>query len=591
MNDPRLAAAPLLLPRPRHIELTGGAVPSDAPVACARDAGIPPQGFHLEIGRDGIHLRCADDGGERYGRAALGQIRTQSRETLPGLRVRDWPDYPVRGYMLDVSRDRVPNRATLERIVELLDMLRINHLQLYTEHTFAYPGHEAVWRDASPMTPSDIRWLDALCAERGIELAANQNGFGHMARWLRHPAYEDLAETPGGWTTAWGARWPAAVLHPDERARAFVLGLYRELRPCFSSRRININFDETFELGKGRSADRVAAVGRGRVYFEFLQSIVRELQHDGAEVLFWADVLRVHPELIAELPARDLIALVWHYEAPIADPALPAGLEEILADVGIDEEALRGFAGQVPAIADTGVPFWVCPGTSSWNSLLGRWTNAKANLIDAAATGTAHGAQGYLITDWGDNGHMQPPSVSFAPLAFGASIAWCADSNRDLDVATALDTFVFDDRRGLLGTAVLRAAEVYRQSGARAFNGSPLFYPLVGVEGSFLGGPPPNTDGIARVMDELSAAERDITNAEPRCADGELIQRELRQAIRLTRIGAALLARQHQLEVDESVADSDAIAIALEEQRACWLARSRPGGLEDSLAKLVVATT
>jgi hypothetical protein len=590
MTEPRRHSAPLLLPSPRHIELTGKSVPLDAPLLCTHAPDLPPQGFTLEIAPAGIVLRCADTSGERYGRTALRQLRAHYRDTLPGVYVRDWPDYPVRGYMLDISRDRVPTRATLERIVDLLDLLRINHLQLYTEHTFAYRAHEAVWRDASPMTPADIQWLDALCSARGIELAANQNGFGHMERWLRHAAYEHLAETPGGWTTSWGARWPAAVLHPDDRAREFVLGLYRELRPWFSSRRININFDETFELGKGRSCERVAAEGRGRVYFDFLQSIVTELQRDGAEVLFWADVLRKHPELIAEFPARDLVALVWHYEAPVAAPALPAGLEEILAEVGIDESVLRGFAGQVPAVAGTGVPFWVCPGTSSWNSLLGRWSNAKSNLIDAATTGLAYGAQGYLITDWGDNGHMQPPSASFAPLAYGACIAWCCDSNRDLDIAAALDAFVFDDRRGRLGTAIVRAAEVYRQSGAQAFNGSPLFYPLVGKDGAFLGGSPPDAAGIARVLDELAAADRDIAAATPRCIDGEIIQRELRQAIRLCRIGAAQLARRHRLAVDESITTKAEIAAALEEQRACWLARSRPGGLEDSLAKLVLPT-
>ncbi len=588
MNALRRHAAPHLLPRPRHIELTGEVVAIDTPLAVTYDTGRPAQGYELAIAPAGIQLCCADAGGERYGRNALRQVRSQFPDGLPGLLLRDWPDYPLRGYMLDISRDRVPTRATLERIVDLLDLLRINHLQLYTEHTFAYSGHEAVWRDASPMTAEDIQWLDALCAARGIELVANQNGFGHMERWLRHPTYEALAETPGGWTTSWGARWPAAVLHPDERSREFVLGLYRELRPHFSSRRININFDETFELGKGRSRDRVAASGRGRVYFEFLQSIVSELQRDGAEVLFWADVLRKHPELIAELPPRDVVALVWHYEAPVDDPALPAGLEEILSEVGIDESALRGFAGQVPAVAGTGVPFWVCPGTSSWNSLLGRWANAKANLIDAASTGIAFGARGYLITDWGDNGHLQPPSVSFAPLAYGACIAWCGDSNRGLDVAAALDTFVFDDCRGLLGAAFVRAAEVYRRSGAQAFNGSPLFFPLVGKEASFPGSPPADAAGIERVLDELDAADRDIANAEPRCADGELIQRELRQAIRLSRIGAMKLARQHDLAVDDSITERTAVAAALEEQRACWLARSRRGGLEDSLGKLTL---
>ena len=570
--------------------MTGASAPSDSDVQRMSAPALPAQGYALEISQTGVRLQFADGAGERYGLAALAQIRAQYDETLPGLRIRDWPDFAVRGYMLDVSRDRVPTRETLARVVDLLELLRINHLQLYTEHTFAYAAHEVVWRDATPITPADIAWLDALCAGKGIELAANQNGFGHMERWLRHAAYLPMAEAPGGWTTSWGARWPAAVLHPDDTSREFVLDLYRELRRCFSSRRININFDETFELGRGRSRERVERQGRGRVYLDFLLPIVREMQRDGAEVLFWGDVLRKHPELVAELPARDVVALAWHYEAPLADPSLPAGLEEILGEVGVDENMLRGFAGQVPVFAESGVPFWVCPGTSSWNSLLGRWSNAQANLLDAAQAGAAYGARGYLITDWGDNGHMQPPSVSFAPLTYGACLAWCADSNRDLDVAAALDVFVFDDANHLLGSALVRAAEVYRHSGAQAFNGSPLFYPLVGKDASFLGGSPTNETGISLVLDELAAAAREVSAATPRCADGELIQREVCQAINLCRMGVVLLARRHQLAVDAAVIDNAAIAAVLEEQRACWLARSRRGGLDDSLAKLALPT-
>lgn len=39
----------------------------------------------------------------------------------------------------------------------------------------------------------------------------------------------------------------------------------------------------------------------------------------------------------------------------------------------------------------------------SWNSLIGRTENAIENLRNAAREGSKHGAEGYLITDWGDH--------------------------------------------------------------------------------------------------------------------------------------------------------------------------------------------
>ena len=243
-----------------------------------------------------------DDAGKRYAEDALAQLARAHGGALPALSMRDWPDFPVRGFMLDVSRDRVPTRDTLAHLVALLARLRFNHFQLYTEHTFAYPGHETVWRDASPITADDVRWLDRLCAEHGIELAANQNTFGHMERWLRHAPYRERAESPDGWTTPGGGRRAPSVLAPTPDNAAFALGLVRELARHFASRRVNINCDETFELGTGQSRDEVAARGRGRVYLDHLLRLIEGVHADGREALFWGDVLHHHPELVGDLP-------------------------------------------------------------------------------------------------------------------------------------------------------------------------------------------------------------------------------------------------------------------------------------------------
>ncbi len=187
--------------------------------------------------------------------------------------------------MLDISRDRVPTRATLERLVGLLRLARLNHLQLYIEHTFAYREHEVVWRDASPLTADDVRWLDAVCRDAGIELVANQNCFGHMNRWLQHEAYRQRAEAPDGFELLPGVRLPASVLAPTPENAAFARDLFDELLPNFSSRRVNVGFDEPFELGHGVSRDEVARRGKVAVYIDHLRRVADPLLEQGFEVL------------------------------------------------------------------------------------------------------------------------------------------------------------------------------------------------------------------------------------------------------------------------------------------------------------------
>jgi N-acetyl-beta-hexosaminidase len=149
-----------LFPRPQKISATGGLLtPGEADIAIVGNA-LPPDGYQLEISeRDGIRIRATNHRAASYALQTLAQLRKKFGAKVPCLICEDWPNLPVRGFMLDISRCKVPTMATLTELVAQLAALRINQLQLYTEHTFAFPGHEVVWRDASPMTAEDFRQL------------------------------------------------------------------------------------------------------------------------------------------------------------------------------------------------------------------------------------------------------------------------------------------------------------------------------------------------------------------------------------------------------------------------------------------------
>ena len=351
---------------------------------------------------------------------------------LPALRISDWPDFPARGVMLDISRNRVPTMATLYDLIDLLASWKVNQFQLYTEHTFAYRTHPEVWADASPITGEEVLALDAYCRERFVELVPNQNSFGHMAAWLRFPRYEPLAELTGAWMTPWGETQHGgfSLCPADPGSLDLVRGLYDELLPHFSSRMFNVGCDETFDLGQGRSAEACRTLGRGRVYLDFLLKIYREARARGRAMQYWGDIIIQHPELIGELP-RDAVALEWGYEAD------------------------HPFAAHGEKFAAAGIPFYVCPGTGSWRTLAGRTSSILGNLRNAAENGIKHGAVGYLNTDWGDEGHWQPLPVSYLGFACGAAVSWACDAARDLDLATALSLYAFGDPTGTLGGIAL----------------------------------------------------------------------------------------------------------------------------------------
>ena len=426
------------------------------------------ESYRLRLDDEGVSVEAATPVGVFRAASTLRQwFAANSRQTDSGLEVcavhiEDRPDFGIRGVMLDVSRNRVPTMAYLERLIDRLAEWKVNHLQLYVEHTYAYADHEEVWRDASPFTAEEIRSLDAFCRERFIELAPNQNSFGHFHRWLVHDRYRPLAEVPEGFRHPFSVDpEPFSLCATDPRVLELLAGLYDELLPQFGSRRFNVGLDETFDLGRGRSAGACEERGKPAVYLDFLRQVHRLVTERGRQMLFWGDIILEHPEVIDRIP-EDAVALCWGYEAD------------------------HPFADQCARLAASGRQFWVCPGTSSWNSFGGRLHNAIGNLALAATAGRDAGAQGFLITDWGDHGHLQPTPVAELPLSIGAGFAWSVDTAAEAATGPERNEeawldharrFVCDGDETTARTVVDLGA-IDLDCGGPAMNGTTLFYLL-----------------------------------------------------------------------------------------------------------------
>lgn len=457
--------------------------------------------------------------------------------------------FDVRGYMLDVSRDKVPTMATMSLLVDILEKCGYNQLQLYFEHAFAYSGHNAVWKDASPFTAEEIRTLDAYCSMKGIELVANQNCFGHLERWLRLPEYNHLAELPkGGAPLPWGGfkKDPTTLCPTDPRSLEFVDGLLSDLLPNFSSGFVNIGCDETFDLlGKGRSAEEVEKKGEGRVYLEFLCKVAELVRKRGLRPMFWGDMILRHPELVPELP-KDLIALDWGYEGN------------------------HPFMEEAAKFKAAGLDFYVCPGTSAWNSLCGRVENMRENLQAAEAAGRVHGAKGYLVTDWGDGGHWQPLAASLPGIILGGAFAVNGAKAAKMDLEESLNATM-----GVpLGGTLLRLGTLYLRGGALRANASELFRILANDHG--FSRHPGMTD---QVLSEIAAVAEGCRHDASQYASSTLYGPGAVWAQEIVYMANLVDAACNRR-------DERRLRFLRAEHSRVWRLRNREGGLADSLAKM-----
>lgn len=538
-----------LFPEPRKVSECAG--------TCAKEvggkellvaSGLPPQGYRLTIRPEGISLEGADEAGLHYGRQTLKQVMRQSGDALPCIEIEDWPDFTHRAYMLDISRDRVPTMSQLFHLVDQLTALRYNELQLYTEHSFAYSQHPIVWKDASPITPDEIRELDRYCRERGIELIPNQNSFGHMERWLRHPEYHDLAECPGGFAHPLGGwREHGSVLRPEAASLDFLDGLYQELLPNFSSKRFNIGGDEPWELGQGASQARVEREGKYAVYLDFLSRVCRLAVEHGMEPMCWADVLLESPDSVQALP-DGITPILWGYEVD------------------------HPFETQCKLLADLGRNFYVAPGDSTWTSHTGRGDVMIENIRAAAASGLKHGAVGFMLTHWGDGGHPQPWVVSLPAIVRGGLSAWNLE-RAEQSFPFALESALAESEGPKqLADLLQRAGQLDAELQCPLPNKSFLAHSLHLDDGALRAFEPKPSEAALR--QQIEACDGLLED----CGTDPLFE-ELTFALRMNRFAAYRCLG----EWDQCPENGDRLVADFTK---LWRRRSREGGLKDSIGRM-----
>lgn len=525
--------------------------------------GIAAEGYVLDVSTTCISITASAPAGAFYAAVTLKQILRQVCGSIPAMHIEDWPDFPNRGVMLDISRDKVPTLESLFSLVDMLAGMKINHFELYMEHTYAYVNHRDVWAQADPITGEDILRLDAYCRERFVELVPNQNSFGHMTRWLKLPQYNDYAMCPEGFEDPWSpgrhVAEPWSLDPASPKALDLIDEWYGELLPHFTSSKLNVGCDETFDLGQGRSKEACETLGKGKVYLEFLLKIRDLAQKHGKTMHFWADVVNHYPELIPDIP-KDIIALEWGYEA----------------DYPKEENCAR--------LAESGLQFYTCPATNTVASMTGRYDACVENQHNAARLGLQYGAIGVLNTEWGDMGNFQYPASDFFGYAQNAALTWSYKSNERKDILPALNKHVFFDEAGVMGSIIWDFGVDYKPLAGIA-QWDLVFMSLLNTPA----GDPVLTKAdektLKMVEENILSTETHLKDARMNRPDGALIIDEYRNSARMQihavrRALANVTGTINTSEAKNSLAEE--IRLILGEHRRLWTARNRVGGLQDS---------
>ncbi len=188
-------------------------------------------------------------------------------------------EYKTLSFMLDCSRNAVPNMAFLKRFIDILAEIGYNELQLYTEDTYKIESEPYFGYLRGGFSRDEIKEIDKYCIEKGIELVPCIQTLAHLDRIFRWQRFNSTVLDLGN-----------VLLADNEETYEFIEKEFCEIAQCFSSRKVNLGMDEAHCLGLGRHLKDYGYENPKDIFFRHLNKVLEIAERYGFKARMWSDM-------------------------------------------------------------------------------------------------------------------------------------------------------------------------------------------------------------------------------------------------------------------------------------------------------------
>ncbi|NOR44857.1 MAG: family 20 glycosylhydrolase [Candidatus Delongbacteria bacterium] len=279
----------------------------------------------------------------------------------------------IKACMIDISRFRVPTISRMKKMIRNLSNIGYDTIFYNIEHVFKIPDHPKIGSEADGYTIEEFKELDIYAKENSIEIIPLIQSFGHMFHILKYPEYENICESE--------KKWSLAI---NDDTYKFISDLYKAASEAFSSEYIHIGGDEVYDMASGKSKYLLEqGLTKDNIFLNHILKLKEIANSLNKEIILWGDMVENNPEVMEKL-GENAILCYWNYE----------------------------FEDMPTTYKGLGSNTLVCPGTNTWKSFFPRYDFAVKNFQLMKERADLISAKGFMITDWGDAGHIHPASFT-----------------------------------------------------------------------------------------------------------------------------------------------------------------------------------
>jgi hexosaminidase len=299
------------------------------------DTNLGPEGYELTVASNSVVIRAPTQAGLFYGVQTFFQLLppeiystnlvTGVAWQIPCVEIKDWPRFPWRGFMLDVSRHFF-NKSEVETFLDAMAMHKMNvfHWHLTDDHGWRieikkYPRLTEVgaWRKEAGFgfdpklttaygpdgryggffTQDDVREVVKYAAARHITIVPEIEMPGHSTAALA--AYPQYSCTGGPFEPSMTAGIFNGIYDPaTEETFQFLADVIAEVAPLFPGRYFHVGGDEVPKETWHNSADCQALMKREGLKNEeelqswFVRRIEKIVEANGHSMIGWSEILQ-----------------------------------------------------------------------------------------------------------------------------------------------------------------------------------------------------------------------------------------------------------------------------------------------------------
>ena len=311
-------------------------------IILATDSAMPKEGYRIECGKDALKITGGSPAGVLYGAKTVYKALPspgEGRAALPAAVVEDSPEYPYRGFMVDVAR----HFFSVDYLKELIDIMSLHGINVFHWHltddqgwrvpvpgypkltevgsfrpgTIVAPGSDEY--DTIPVegfyTEEEMKEIVRYAADRQITVIPEIDLPGHMLAALA--SYPELGCTGGPYEVPQRFGVFEDVLCPGKDATiAFAKAVLEEVMDIFPSEYIHLGGDECPKERWEECPDcqaRIKALGinaikgkskEAQLQTWFMDQMRSTLKARGRKMMGWDEVLGGTPD-------KDIVVCAW----------------------------------------------------------------------------------------------------------------------------------------------------------------------------------------------------------------------------------------------------------------------------------------